>query len=842
MTFRLPPSGNDSVRCATRLVRSFWAAFPVLAGALTASAQPNYSSPYNVSTYAGGGEANQGYLDGTGTAAEFNTPYGVAVDTNGNVYVADSANYVIRKIASGGAVTTLAGHAGVPGTGDGTGTAAQFGSIRGIALDGSGNLFVTDFTHGTVRKVVIASGAVTTFVPASAGLNEPAGIAVDGSGTVYVADSLNYVVRRITPGGTVGILAGSVGNAAWVDGSGTSAQFNFPTGLAADGNGNLYVTDGNTIRKIAVSTAAVTTIAGVTDHPAVADGPVSGTTYVNHPYGIAADSGGDLFFTDSTNLVREISSAGIMSTLAGEQGISGSLNGVGENAWFNTPAGIAAGSNGTIYVADTINNEIRMGVPYNLAQRPQIQNQPQSEATTVGATVILQIAADPPTGVSYQWQFNGNNLSDGGDISGSLTNTLTITGIATSQAGNYTVVVTNSYGSTNSNPAVVTVGGGSGQPGITVQPVSQSVNAGASVTLTAAAAGATSYQWQLNGTAIPGATNTSLALANIATTQRGSYTLVASNPSGSTASNAAKVAVTVNSFLYNISTVGYVGSGANQDLDAGFYTNGSGAKNIVVRGIGPNLAVLDPKDYTGLTLASPDLVLNSATSPIATNTAWGGGPTLTSAFATVYAAAFQSASNDTAIFTSVPAGPGIGYTADVKGSNGGTGVAQIEVYDYDSYVGTPASHLINISTRGYVGTGLGTGAGQFQFLDAGFWTIGGTSETVLIRAVGPGEAANFPGQNLAKPELTLYDSSGKIIATNAGWGSAPVQGNSTVAAGIQQATAAIMNSVYASPFAAGSGDCAMVVTLPANAGYTAKVTSSDSASTGIALVEVYDVP
>ena len=387
----------------------------------------------------------------------------------------------------------------------------------------------------------------------------------------------------------------------------------------------------------------------------------------------------------------------------------------------------------------------------------------------------------------------------------------------------------------------------SGTPAVlTTQPAGASASAGATVTLSAGAGGtpAPLFQWYLNGQAIANATQSTLTLANIGTTQRGSYTVVATNGYGSVTSSAANVAVSVGSHLYNISTLGYVGTGPNQNLDAGFYTDGSGSKNIVVRGIGPNLAVVQPK-LSGLTLADPDLILNSASAQLTTNTAWGGGQTLMNAFATVYAAPFQSNSNDTAIFTSVPAGPGIGYTAEVTSASSGVGVAQIEAYDYDSYVGTPTSHLVNISTRGYVGTGAGTGANQYQFLDAGFWTIGGTAQTVLIRAVGPALGVNDPplsGQTLARPALTLYDSSGNVIASNVGWGNAVTTGNSAVAAGIQPATTPIMTSVYASQFAAGSNDCAMVVTLPANAGYTAEVTSADSISTGIALVEVYNLP
>ena len=454
---------------------------------------------------------------------------------------------------------------------------------------------------------------------------------------------------------------------------------------------------------------------------------------------------------------------------------------------------------------------------------------------------------------TYQWQLGGNNLSDSGNISGSSTSTLTIANIATSQAGNYTAVATNAGGSVTSNPAAVTVTYSGPPPSITTQPIGQSVNAGASPTLTVAATNAAGYQWQLNGVNIPGATSSTLTLTNAGTTQRGTYAAVVTNPAGSVTSNSVNVAVSVNSFLYNISTLGYVGSSTSQSLVGGFYTTGSGTKNVVVRGIGPNLASPSTGGsaaFAGLALATPSLTLFNATSAMGTNTAWGGGATLVSAFNTVFAPVFAANSNDTAFYENVPAGPGIGYTAQITGVSGATGVAQIEVYDYDSYVGTPASRLINISTRGYVGASGGlstaTGIGRYQYLDAGFYVIGNTAQTLLIRAVGPGEAGAFPGQNLANAKLTLYDSSGNVIATNTGWGNAPVPGNSSVAAGIQPATTAIMNSVYAGTISAGSNDSAMVATLPTGtsgvAGYTATVTSADGTSAGIALVEVYNVP
>jgi hypothetical protein len=312
---------------------------------------------------------------------------------------------------------------------------------------------------------------------------------------------------------------------------------------------------------------------------------------------------------------------------------------------------------------------------------------------------------------------------------------------------------------------------------------------------------------------------------------------VVSNANGSVTSSAAAVTVNVGSSLYNISSRAYLGSGPDQNIVAGFYTNGSGSKNVVLGGIGPDLAVIDPA-LSGLTLNNPKLTLfNGNGTALFTNTGWGNSQSVINALASVYAPPLPANSNDTVIYDPVPAGTGVGYTAEVDGLSNGTGIALVEVYDYDAYTGTPASNLINISTRAFVGTGN-------DVLVAGFWTIGSTSQTVLIRAVGPGLSANnsaLNGLTLVTPTLTLYDSTGAVIATNTGWGNAPTRGNSSVAAGIQPATTAIMNSVYASPIAPGSTDCAMVVTLPANAGYTAQVNGVNS-TTGVALVEVYNVP
>jgi sugar lactone lactonase YvrE len=215
-----------------------------------------------VTTFAGSGA--RGSADGTGTAATFNYPEGVAVDLSGTVYVSDVGNYKVRKITPAGVVTTFAG-SGAPGSADGTGTAATFDGPAGLAVDAAGNLYVADFNNNKIRQITPA-GVVSTLAGSeapgnadgtgtAAAFNGPAGVAVDISGNLYVADLNNNKIRMITPGGVVTTLAGS-GAAGSADGTGTSATFDAPSGVSVDSSGNVYVADfnNNKIRRITQST------------------------------------------------------------------------------------------------------------------------------------------------------------------------------------------------------------------------------------------------------------------------------------------------------------------------------------------------------------------------------------------------------------------------------------------------------------------------------------------------------------------------------------------------------------------------------------------------------------
>jgi hypothetical protein len=210
-----------------------------------------------VTTVAGNGAP--GFANGTGSAATFSSPTAVTVDVAGNIYVADGGNNAIRKITPGGVVTTLAG-SGSPGFADGTGTAASFNDPSSVAVDSAGNVYVAEPNNSLIRKVTPA-GVVTTFAGngtrgsangtgTAASFNTPSGVAVDTKGNVYVADSNNNIIRMITPAGVVTTFAGS-GTAGSTNGVGTAASFNYPTALAVS-NGYLFVSDqgNNLIRKI----------------------------------------------------------------------------------------------------------------------------------------------------------------------------------------------------------------------------------------------------------------------------------------------------------------------------------------------------------------------------------------------------------------------------------------------------------------------------------------------------------------------------------------------------------------------------------------------------------------
>jgi kumamolisin len=359
-----------------------------------------------------------------------------------------------------------------------------------------------------------------------------------------------------------------------------------------------------------------------------------------------------------------------------------------------------------------------------------------------------------------------------------------------------------------------------------IPPPSVPINAGSGVTMSATSQLTSTYQWQLNGVNVPGATSATYSIPEAGADDNGNYDVVVTNSLGTFTYDIGPLTTISDARIINLSARADVQMGSNI-LIAGFVVAGTGQKSMLVRGVGPALAQFGVSGY----LAAPDLTLfNSSGAALATNLAWGGGAPLAAAMADVGAFSLPANSLDTALLVSLPVGS---YTAQVAGSGNSTGVALAELYDADT--GTPTSRLINISARADVQTGP-------NILIAGFVVAAGPTgadETVMIRGVGPTLSAFGVSGVLPSPVLTLLDSQGSTIASNQGWSSGSSAGSSAVKAGVEPATTAIMAHVGAFTLTSGSADSAMTVTLPPGS-YTAQVSGAAGAS-GVGLVEVYEV-
>ena len=787
---------------------------------------PNYNTPYIISTLAGNAISGPGYQNGTGTGASFYQPYGIVADTSGNVYVADGGNCVVRKITSSGVVSTIAGTPGVSGSSDGNGTAALFGFLSGIAIDSSGNLYVTDKTYNTVRKLSPngSSWIASTIVPPGAGLNQPIGLAIDSQNNIFVDDTSNCVIRKISPSGNLSVFAGTLGKVGATNAVGTSASFSSPTGIAIDNANNLYVTDcgANTIRMITPS-GVVTTLGGYLGSPGFLDGPLNNTTgQFDHPFGIAVSSAGNIAISDASGtIIRQISTLSTVSSLAGKLGISGRSDGTGSAASFYNVTGITFDSSGNIFMADMGASTIRKGYLASAVLPPVITSSLSATGTTNSTFSYQVVASNSPT------SYTATALPAGLSIN---TTSGLISGMPTS-AGTASIILTasNSGGSSSSTLTLTVSSTIISPPVITVQPINQNVNLGFSTALyvTVISSDTTqTYQWYLNGEAIAGATSSSFTIPSATSANEGLYTVIITNNSGSVTSKPALLTVLNPGRLTNLSVLSLDGPGS-QLLTIGFVSGGlntTGSQNLLIRASGPTIGA-SPFNVPNV-LTDPTLtVFNSSTVAVSTNDNWGTPASNANAVIAANAAtgAFAltaTTSLDAAVVTSLKAGS---YTVQVAGKNGVSGNVIAEVYDNtptNSYtIATP--RLLNLSCLEQVSAG--------GILSAGFVIGGNTSEQVLIRVSGPtlaGAPFNLTG-TIPDPKVTIFNSSSAILATNSGWG-----GNAAITAA--------NSAAGAFQFANGtSKDSAVLITLLPGA-YTVQATSV-SGTAGITLIEVYEV-
>lgn len=809
-----------------------------------------------VSTLAGQA-GSTGSADGDGAAARFNHPTGVAVYPDGTVFVADTQNHLIRQITPAGRVTTFAGKPGVRGhtgesvldalftlpknvavfrgnvyvteqeseairwitpTGlvatiagqidlagseDGTRGTARFTGPAGIAVDRDGNLFVADSINNTIRRVTQWEGVVTTVagqvrVAGStdgggnrALFNTPYAVAVDDSGNIFVADLGNTTIREIAPSGAVTTIAGNISFGA-DDGTGPAARFNYPNGMAVDLAGNAYVADtfNNTIRKITPA-GVVSTLAGAAGQAGSNDGTGSAARF-EFPLGVAVDRAGNVYTTANSATVRKITPAGVVTTIAGEAGQFGDADGPGRAARFAFPNGLAVATDGAIYVADQENSTIRKIAPDGMVTTLA------GSSTQRGGTDGTGNAARfvQPAGLTIDAAGN-LYVSDRGDFT---VRKVTPTGEVSTVAGEHGVAGT-ADGSRHAARLAFAGGIAINRQGTLFvadsdNRIRQITPDGVVTTLIAD----DEVLWPPNGTADLPRTN---LVRNVATDLAGNLYVTDG------ANNTIRKGVSTTR-LVNLSVRTRVGIG-DQTPIMGFLLGGS--KKLLIRGIGPTLATMGVAGAT----ADPQLQLfDFAARQIQENDDWGGSTQLRQAFTAVGAFPLEAGSKDAALLAALM--PGL-YTARIATAGAAGGVTLLEAYDADV---SASSRLTNMSVRTFAGVGD-------DILIAGFVLSGRAPKTVLLRVAGPSLAKLGLGASgvLADPQLALYRGA-TLIGKNDNWGGT-----------IELKTTS--HSVGAFEFDSDtSKDAALLATLPPGA-YTVHATGAD-AGTGVALVEVYEVP
>jgi sugar lactone lactonase YvrE len=628
---------------------------------------PAAHASYAFTNFAGvpGGSGN---ADGTGVAARFNYPNGVAADSSGNVYIADTQNHTIRKMTLAGVVETIAGSPGVIGSADGVGSAARFYAPTGVAFNAAGSIFVADYGNSTIRKLTpTLKGWMVTTLAGTAGVtgktdgtgakalfSDPSGVALDGVGNVYVADTGNPAIRKISPGGVVSTL---VGNLTYISKSNGLTVSNFyaiaaPQGVAVDAVGNIFYTDSgggaiaagvykvtpagavslyenvNSPRGLALDSAGnvyVTSLGSPTVSKFTA--PLSGATQIgagfSNPLGVAVDEKNNVFVADTGNhIIRQIASSdGSTIALAGSSAVTGAASGTGTGATFNNPEGLVVDSTGDIYVADTDNQEIRIITPFALTTI-------LAGTGAVGAVngPGMNAVFDAPKGVAVDTSGNVYVADFGFDRVQKITpagkvTTLAIglnnpNAMAIDASGNLYVVVAPQVNAANANPSVEVI-----SPQGNVTPL----------TSPPAAAGA--------GVAIDGSGNVYTvtnnvilkAAPNAAVTLLVTNTFPLNNPTGLAVDSAGNVYVadTGNNRIVQVAPTGFATNIAGTNTLQAGHTNGvgtnalfNGPTGVAVDG-GGNLYIADKGNNT--------IRMMTPSTPFATNASWtvstiaGGG-------------------------------------------------------------------------------------------------------------------------------------------------------------------------------------------------------------------------
>jgi sugar lactone lactonase YvrE len=634
-------------------------------------------------------------------------------------------------------------------------------------------------------------------------------VAIDSDGTVYVADDINGMILKMSPGEPLTKLTAFFAPSS---NQRIPAVFDHPTGLAVGRDRSVYVATFDRLYRIAPD--GLTTLLA------------SGREFVA---GIAADFDGHVYFSEtSRHVVHRISRDGILTTFAGKLGEAGSADG-GEAARFSHPTGLAVDSSGTVYVADSGNASIRKisadGIVSTMAGPAGISASSEGIGSIAPLTDPYAIAVDG-SGSVYVTRSNGATgegyrirqvTSDGAVTTliesggfGYVVEAGTLSSIAVDPHGRL-YVVDGWYGAllVDSAPPVFLAH----LPG-------QSVAPGGTATFSAPAPGyqPMSYQWFKDGVPLAGENSASLTISQVQAADLGTYTLVATNASGSATSNpAALTFLSAANRITNFAIRSNAGNGP-QTIIVGFVVGGgstTATTPLLIRGVGPTLEGFGVPTF----LADPMLTLFSGSTAVASNDNWNGDPQVSTIGAHVGAfGLISTTSRDAALYH--PHLSSGAHTVHLSGIGTTTGVGLVEIYDASSSDVSSgfAPRLINISARTQVGTGA-------SILIAGF-NIGGTAaKTLLIRAIGPTLNVFGVAEALSDPKLDLHRGS-SVIGSNDNW-----DGDALISS-----VAAEVGAFALDP---ASRDSGMLATLQPGS-YTVHV-SGVANTTGIALVEIYEV-
>ena len=498
-----------------------------------------------ISTIAGNGTSGFAGDGGIATTGKINGPYGLASDSFGNIFIADTGNHRIRKISTNGVMTTVAGTGIGSYSGDGgAATNARLNSPNGVAIDGFGNLIIADTSNNRIRKVD-TNGIITTMagtggsgfsgdggLATNATVYNPYAVSLDGNGNLFIADTLNTRVRKVATNGIIITVAGKSGSTFSGDGGVATNAGLSAYGVAVDAGGNLFIADrgNNRIRRVD-SNGIIATIGGTGFSFYSGEGGQATNAGLT-AYGVAVDNYGDVYIADRSNArIRRIDPYGIITTIAGTNSAGYGGDGLSAtNALLGGPSGIALDSYGRFLIADSVNHRIRRFghgpslVFDNLAAAnagdytlvigssfgsvtssvatltvlspPNIVIQPANLSAGMGSNTTFTVTVIGTAPLAYQWQFSGTNLPN------QTSQSLNLSNVQFGDGGNYRVIVTNNYGSVTSSVAALTVGN---PPALVSQPVSQMILSGTNLLLNAAVTGdgPFSYQWQFNGTNLP---------------------------------------------------------------------------------------------------------------------------------------------------------------------------------------------------------------------------------------------------------------------------------------------------------------------------------------------------